>query len=128
MNMQDTFDADMAAIMADSTGFAEQVTLLPFVPQNLLDGHASEAPPTPTPISLPAFFDHAAQEVQPGSRQPVITQRPVLTLRVADMGKLARKLTRGDRFVVRGKSYRVEHPQYDGLGMVTVKLLEADSA
>lgn len=127
MNMHDTFDADLATIMADSTGFAEQVSFLPSVPQNLLDGHISEAPPALEPIILRAFFDHAAQEVQPGSRQPVISQRPVLTLRVADIAMLGRKLNRGDHFVVRGKSYRVEHPQYDGLGMVTVKLLEADN-
>lgn len=125
--MHDTFDADLAIIMADSTGFAEQVSLLPFVPHNLLDGHISEAPPAPEPIILRAFFDHAAQEVQPGSRQPVISQRPVLTLRMTDLAGLGRKLTRADRFVVRGTSYRVEHPQYDGLGMVTVKLLEADN-
>lgn len=127
MNMQHTFDADLAAIMADSTGFAEQVTLLPFVPQNLLDGHAFEAPPAPEPLTLRAFFDHAAQEVQAGSRQPVIAQRPVLTLRVADLAPLGRKLTRADRFVVRGTSYRVEHPQYDDLGMVSVKVLEVDN-
>ena len=52
----------------------------------------------------------------------------MLALRHADIQRLlGRGLTKRDRLVVRGVTYRVETPEPDGLGGVTVKLLEAEA-
>ncbi len=113
------FDADFTEILHDETGPAEDVLLLPCGQER--DGDA------PRGLVLRGVFDLATQEAAPGSRVPVISRRPVLALRHADIRRLlGRGLTKRDRFVVRGTSYRVEIPEPDGIGGVTVKLLEAE--
>ena len=119
-SMLEMFDADFAAILDDETGPAEDVILLPSGPE------PREGPPRE--LRLRGVFDLATQEVTPGSRVPVISRRPVLALRHADIQRLlGRGLTKRDRLVVRGVTYRVETPEPDGLGGVTVKLLEAEA-
>lgn len=110
MNMNLQLREDLDGILADPDGWAEDVELLPA---------GSEAV-----LSLRAIFDRAGQEMQPGSRAPVLSRRPVLTLAEADLdASLGRALGRSDRFRVRGVLYAVESPQPDGLGSVAVKLL-----
>ena len=105
-------DGDLADILLDPTGPAEDVALLP---------EGGE-----TALSLRAVFDLATQDVAPGSRVPVISRRPMLALRHAEVyGLLGRALTKKDRFVVRGRTYRVETPEPDGMGGLAVKLLES---
>lgn len=111
-SMLDMFDADFAEIMRDPTGPAEDVAFLP-------EGRDAALP-------LRGVFDLATQEVQPGGRVSVVSRRPVLALRHADvMAAVGRPLSRRDRFTIRGVTYRVETPEPDGMGGIAVKLLEA---
>lgn len=121
-SMLEMFDEDFAEILHDETGPAEDVILLPGGSE---PREESRQGATPREIPLRAVFDLATQEVAPGSRVPVVSRRPVLALRHADIfGLLGRTLTKRDRFIVRGKTYRVETPEPDGIGGVAVKLLE----
>lgn len=117
-SMLEMFDADFADIVRDETGPGEEVVLLP-------DGVPGEEGGDGLPLR--GIFDLATQDIAPGSRVPVISRRPVLALRHADVhGLLGRSLSKRDRFIVRGVKYRVETPEPDGLGGVAVKLLEAE--
>ncbi len=124
-SMLEMFDADFTEILHDETGPAEDVMLLPSGSEPRDDSEPENE--TPRELPLRGVFDLATQEAAPGSRVPVISRRPVLALRHADIYRLiGRGLTKRDRFVVRGRTYRVETPEPDGIGGVAVKLLEAE--
>ncbi len=114
------FDGDFADILGDAAGPAEDVLLLP-------QGVEPRGPKR-REIPLRGIFDLASQQVDPGGRIAVISRRPMLALRQAEIyAVLGRGLTKRDHIVVRGITYRVETPEPDGLGGVAVKLLEVAS-
>lgn len=116
MNIYDSLEQDLAAILADPTGPGEDVRII----------KKGEVVPS---APLRGVFDRASQEAQPGSRVPVMSRRPMVVLQERDvLAAISRQLDKRDRILARGMEFFVETPQSDGLGTVAVKLLKADGS
>ncbi|MCL1915674.1 MAG: hypothetical protein FWG17_03055 [Desulfovibrionaceae bacterium] len=108
-------DADTTRVVQDSHG--------PGLPVTLLTPEGAARP-------LRGFFEQAGLDVTPGtSHAPVLSTAPLLHIQVSLVqAALDRPLSRRDRFIVRGRIYRVEQPLPDGFGMIACKLLEDEDA
>ena len=64
-------------------------------------------------FTVRAIFDNQYEQVDPDTEVVVATNQPVLGVRLSDLPALPQK---GDRFVVRGKYYKIVDAQEDGQG------------
>lgn len=106
-----TLDADLGLIFEDELGPAETVTLI--------DRDGGEHP-------LRAMFAAVGLDVTPGAAHaPVVSGAPTLHVALcAVQHAIGRPLSTRDRFLVRGKAFRVQAPMPDGYGLLACKLLE----
>lgn len=114
MTMLQALARDLATVMEEAIGPGEDVTLFP----------AGGGPPVP----LRGIFDMPAEDVSAGNaRQAIVSARPAIKVTAAAVqAALARPLNNRDHMLVRGVKYRVSAPRPDGMGAVSVKLLQGD--
>lgn len=111
MSFHSQIQSDLSKVLNSSVGPGEDVLLQ-------ATGQAKE-------VKIRACFEQAAELVSMGLSAGIASTSPVLHMREEDyLEALGRKLSQRDVIVCRAKSYRLEQPQPDGFGMVTVKLLE----
>ena len=110
-------EADLADIMADPLGMAEDVRLVP--------AGADAADGEPQGITARAVFQAPGAESSPqGISAPVVTVAPVLHIpALAVETALGRPLSTRDRVLARGRLWRVHNPQDSGRGLLRVTLL-----
>lgn len=121
--------ADLADIMADPLGMAEDVRLLP--PETPGTSSPDEAPGPEAPghgapgCDVRAIFQAPGAESSPaGISAPVVTVAPVLHIPLlAVETALGRPLSTRDRILARGRLWRVHNPQDSGRGLLRVTLL-----
>ena len=104
-------DADTDLIMQEDLG--------PALDAVLLDRDGGEHP-------VRAMFEATGVDVTPGSAHaPVVSTAPTLHIQASVVTHaIGRPLSTRDRFLVRGKTYRVQAPHDDGYGLIACKLLE----
>lgn len=110
---EQNMDADLGLIVEDASGLGIDCEILP---------EGAEVPLAP----LRAMFEQpgTSQPLSPG-HAPITSSKPVLHVQISRViHALGRPLTTRDRLIVRGKTYRLEHPMGDGFGLVSLKLLE----
>lgn len=72
--------------------------------------------------ALDGIFEAATEAVDLDTGAPVLINQPRVHFTLADMKAVPGK---GDTCVIRGKSYAVVEPMFDGQGTVTLRLHEA---
>lgn len=111
---------DLAAIMADPLGMAEDVRLLsPEADEQEAKG-----------VACRAIFQAPGQDVTPpGASAPVVTVAPQIHIPLAAVeSALGRPLSTRDRIYARGRLWRVHNPQDLGRGLLRVTLLAVGGA
>ncbi len=105
-------DADLADIVADALGPAEDARLIP-------EGADCAGVP------VRALFEAPGAESRPqGVSAPMVSVSPVLHIPLAAVrAALGRPLSTRDHIEARGRRWRVHSPQDDGYGLVRVSLL-----
>lgn len=120
--------ADLADIMEDPLGMAEDVRLLPAnaeAPAGAEAGAGASAG-----IHARAIFQAPGQDVTPpGASAPVVTVAPQIHIPLAAVeSALGRPLSTRDRVFARGRLWRVHNPQDLGRGLLRVTLLAVGGA
>lgn len=70
-------------------------------------------------LAVPAIFELPSEEVDPQTQMRVITNAPQISFQTS---ALTQPIDQDDEVVIRGITYRVNEPWYDGQGTVTCKL------
>lgn len=120
--------ADLADIMEDPLGMAEDVRLLPAnaeAPAGAEAGADADAG-----IHARAIFQAPGADVTPpGASAPVVTVAPQIHIPLAFVeSALGRPLSTRDRVFARGRLWRVHNPQDLGRGLLRVTLLAVGGA
>lgn len=107
---EDALSSDTDCIFQDDLSSAQEVSLCP-------DGGE--------PVPMRAMFEAAAMESRPGGiSAPVASVAPMLHIPERDVrAAIGRPLSTRDHFLIRGRRYRVQNPQDDGFGLLSIKLL-----
>lgn len=100
MGWRDTIDAGNLAVRG---AFGEAVTY---------------RPTGGSPVSIEAPFSEEYVEVEATTGAAIVSTRPNILLRVADLG--GPEVQEGDTFDCRGDSFRVDEARIDGTGSVLV--------
>lgn len=105
-------DEDTALVVGDAYGPGLTVTVVDAV-------SGIEHP-------LRALFEAPGLDVtSQGSQAPVVSTAPTLHIQsTVVQHALGRPLSRRDRIILRGQSYRIQAPHTDGYGFVAIKLME----
>lgn len=85
-------------------------------------GEVAPALYTPTvgvPYSVPLVFDALTERVDPDTGVAVLSNQPEIGVRLSQMQALP---VQGDRVVIRGITYQVVEPTFDGQGTATLRL------
>jgi hypothetical protein len=72
-----------------------------------------------TPYAVNGIFDSESLVVDPETRMRVVSNQPVISFKVSDMEQ---DPDSGDTVVIRGRTYTVVEPTFDGQGTVTLRL------
>jgi hypothetical protein len=74
------------------------------------------------PYPVDGIFEAATEEVDIDTGAAVLSNQPRISFKLAVLQELP---DQGDTLLIRGKSYRVIEPEFDGQGTVTLRLHEA---
>jgi hypothetical protein len=74
--------------------------------------------------SIRGIFDKLFEQVDPDTEQIVASNQPVIGFRESDLQRTPEK---GDRIIIRGKTYRVIDSQEDGVAGVRLLLHEVEN-
>lgn len=72
--------------------------------------------------TVDGIFDAQSVQVDPDTGVQVISNEPMMSFKVSDLTQL---LDNRDRIVIRGVTYTVKEPEFDGQGTCTVMLFRA---
>ena len=72
-----------------------------------------------TPYTLDGIFEAESIDTDPETGAKIISNTPQISFRLSDMQA---EPDNRDTVVIRGVSYRVKDPRYDGQGTVTMRL------
>jgi len=101
---KEDLDQDLTDNFFNPDEFAEVVTIYPAAGGS---------------YTLNAIFDKAFEEVDPETEEPILSTRPILHFKEAD---LQAEIQPGDEFVVRGVRYTIITHEPDGVGTVMFHL------
>lgn len=72
-----------------------------------------------TPYAVNGIFEAESLQVDPESRMRVVSNQPVMSFKLSD---LTEEPGNGDTIEIRGRTYTVVEPTFDGQGTVTLRL------
>lgn len=78
--------------------------------------------PDGQPYTLDGIFEAESEEVDPDTGVKIISNNPQVSFRLSDLERMP---DMGDLVTIRGATYRVKEPQFDGQGTVTLRLFMA---
>lgn len=76
----------------------------------------------PGPYLLDGIFEATTEQVDPDTGAIVLSHQPTISFRMSQLQAVPNS---GDTIIIRGKTYRVMEPNFDGQGTVTLRLHEA---
>lgn len=72
-----------------------------------------------SPFTLNGIFESATEDVDPNTGVMILSNKPMFS---AGLGSFQQIPDQGDTAVIRGQTYRVIEPIFDGQGTVTLRL------